>query len=82
MMAKSLEEHLLRLYLGGWIKDLIQKAILFDTDPNHQLLGPCFQLITVFLGFRIQRVKRNPITKASVAVLLSLTRLYLMNRDS
>ena len=31
LMAKSLDEHLSRLSLGGWIKGLIQKAVLLDT---------------------------------------------------
>ena len=31
LIAKSLDEHLSRLSLGGWIKGLIQKAVLLDT---------------------------------------------------
>ena len=31
LMAKSLDQHLSRLSLGGWIKGLIQKAVLLDT---------------------------------------------------
>ncbi|PZC71792.1 hypothetical protein B5X24_HaOG212440 [Helicoverpa armigera] len=31
LIAKSLDEHLMRLSLGGWIKGLIQKAVLLDT---------------------------------------------------
>lgn len=31
LMAKSLDQHLMRLSLGGWIKGLIQKAVLLDT---------------------------------------------------
>ena len=31
LIAMSLDEHLLRLSLGGWIKGLIQKIVLLDT---------------------------------------------------
>ena len=31
IIAKSLDQHLRRLSLGGWIKGLIQKAVLLDT---------------------------------------------------
>ena len=31
LIAKSLDEHLSSLYLGRWIKSLIQKAVILDT---------------------------------------------------
>uniref|UniRef100_A0A2A4JL63 Reverse transcriptase zinc-binding domain-containing protein n=1 Tax=Heliothis virescens TaxID=7102 RepID=A0A2A4JL63_HELVI len=31
LIAKSLDQHLMRLSLGGWVKRLIQKAVLLDT---------------------------------------------------
>ena len=31
LIAKSLDQHLRRLWLGGWIKGLIQQAVLLDT---------------------------------------------------
>jgi hypothetical protein len=48
--------------------------------------GPVSLSDRLFLGFRTQRVKRDPITKTPLSVRLSVcpsvTRLYLMNRDS
>ena len=46
LMAKSLDEHLLRLSLGVWVKGLIQKAVFLDTAciVRRKYLPVCVQI--------------------------------------